>query len=77
MLRSNNDTSGLGYTSTKEGDSSKSAEERNNKGKNYKPTCHDCGKKEHNADVCRRKTTNQNVKPKIMTHCHKCNKECH
>ena len=32
--RSNNDTSRLGYTSTEEGESSKSAKERNNKGKN-------------------------------------------
>ena len=38
--RSNNDTLGLGYTSTKEGESSKVAEERNIKGKNSKPTCH-------------------------------------
>ena len=37
--RSNNDTSRLGYTSTKEGESSKSVEERSNKGKNSKPTC--------------------------------------
>ena len=37
--RSTNDTSGLGYTSTEEGESSKSAEERGNKTKNVKPTC--------------------------------------
>ena len=35
--RSNNDTSRLGFTSTKEGESSKSAEERSDKGKNTKP----------------------------------------
>ena len=38
--RSSNDTSGLGYTNTKEGESSKTTEERNNKGKNTKPTYH-------------------------------------
>ena len=38
--RSNNDTSGLGFTNTKEGESSKSVEERSDKGKNSKPTCH-------------------------------------
>ena len=75
--RSNNDTSGLGYTSTEEGESSKSAKERNKKGKNSKPTCHNYGKKGHTTNVCRRKTTNQNVKPKNMIHCHKCNKKGH
>ena len=69
--RSNNDTSGLGYTSTEEGESSKTAKERNNKGKNSKPTCHYCGKKEHTTNVCRSKNENQHVKPKNMTHCHK------
>ena len=56
--RSNNDTSRLGYTSTEEGESSKSAKERNNKGKNSKATCHNCGKKGHTANVCRSKTEN-------------------
>ena len=37
--RSNDDTTRLGYISTKEGESSKSGEQRNNKGKSYKPTC--------------------------------------
>ena len=37
--RSNNDTSGLGFTSTEEGESLKSAKERSDKGKNTKPTC--------------------------------------
>ena len=55
---SNNDTSGLGFTSTKEGESSKSVEERNNKGKNSKPTIHNCGKKGHNANACRSRTRN-------------------
>ena len=41
--RSNIDTFGLGYTSTKEGESSKSG----NEGKNSKPTCHNYGKIGH------------------------------
>ena len=56
--RSNNDTSRLGYTSTKEGESSKSAKERSNKVKNSKPSCHNCGKKGHTANACKRKTIN-------------------
>ena len=78
LLRSpryNNDTLGLGYTRTEEGESSKVAEERNIKGKNSKPTCRYCGKKGHTTNMCRRKFTNQNVKPKNITHCHKCNKQ--
>ena len=38
--RSSNDTSGLGYTSIEEGESSKTTEERSDKGKNSKPTYH-------------------------------------
>ena len=75
--RSNNDTSGLGYTSTEEGESSKVAEEKNIKGKESKPTCHFCGKKGHTTNVCRRKILNQNVRHKSMVHCHKCNKQGH
>ena len=56
--RSNNDTSGLGYTNTEEGDSSKNAEERSDKGKNTKPTCHFYGKKGHTTNVCRSKNVN-------------------
>ena len=56
--RFSNDTSGLGYTSTEEGESSKIAKQRNAKGKNSKPTCHFCGKKGHTANVCRRKNAN-------------------
>ena len=37
-LRSSRDTTGLGYISTKDGESSKTAKERNNKGKNSKLT---------------------------------------
>ena len=43
--RTNNDTSGLGYTSTKEGETSKSVEHRSDKGKDSKPTCHFCNKR--------------------------------
>ena len=50
--RSSRDTLGLGYTSTVEGESSKAAKERNNKGKDSKPTCHYCGKKGHTTNVC-------------------------
>ena len=37
--RSNNDTSRLGFTSIEEGETSKSAKQRSDKGKNSKPTC--------------------------------------
>lgn len=75
--RSNKDTARLGYTSTKEGESSKSAKEMSNKGKNSKPTCHKCGKKWHTTTVCRSKTVDQNVKHKSMVHYHKCKKQGH
>ena len=75
--RSNDDTFGLGYTNIEEGESSKSGKERRNKGKNSKPTCHNYGKISHTANVCRRKTANQNPKNKFMGHCHKCNKQGH
>ena len=65
---SNNDTFGLEYTSTGVGETSKSAEENNNKGKNSKPTFHNCGKKGHTTNVCRRNTINENVKQKSMVH---------
>ena len=67
----------MSYTRNTEGESSKVAKERNIKGNNSKPTCHNCGKKVDTANVCRSKTTNQNVKPKNMTYCHKCNKKGH
>ena len=51
--RSNNDTTRLVYTSTKEGESSKSGEKIRNKSRNYKPTCHNCGKLGHTKNVCR------------------------
>ena len=56
--RSKNDTNGLGYTSTEEGESSNTIEERNDKGKNSKPTCHFCDKKGHTTNVCRNKNAN-------------------
>ena len=64
--RSNNDTSGLGYTSTEEGESSKTAKERSDKGRNSKPTCHFSSKKGHTANVCRSKNDNQHNEPKNM-----------
>lgn len=75
--RSNSDTYGLDYTSTKEGESSKTGEERSKKGKNSKPTCHNFGKIGHTANVCRSKIANQNPKQKFIGHYHKCNKQGH
>ena len=75
--KSNNDTLGLWYTSTKEGESSKTTKKRSEKGKNSKPTCHFCGKKGHIANVCTIKNANQHEKPKNMGHYHKCNKQGH
>ena len=51
--RSNNDTLGLGFTSAEEGETSKSAEDRSDKGKNTS------GKKGHTANVCKSRKTNQ------------------
>ena len=75
--RSNNDNSGLGFTNTKEGESSKTAKKKSDKGKNTKTTCHFCGKKGHTINVCRSKKTNQQDKPKNKGHYHKCNKKGH
>ena len=77
LPRSNNDTSGLGFTSTEEGESSKSVEERSDKAKNPKPNCHFCGKKGHKYNVCKSKNVNQHDKSKNMGHYHKCNKKGH
>ena len=49
--RSSNDTIGLGFTSTEEGETSKSAEQRSDKGNNSKPTCHFYNKRGHTANV--------------------------
>ena len=48
--------------SSEEGESSKSGEKRNYKGKNYKPTCYNCGKLGHATNVCRSNNANQNPK---------------
>ena len=71
--RSAHDTSGLGYSSTEVGESSKSADQRSDKGKDPKTTCHYCNKKGHTANVCRRKRTNQHNTPKSQGYSHKCN----
>ena len=55
--RSSRDIVGLGYTSIEEGESSKTAKERNIKGKNSKPTCNYYGKKGHTTNVYRSKNT--------------------
>ena len=57
--RASNDTLGLGYTSIEQGESSKTIEEKSNKGKNTKPTCHFYGKKRHISNVCRSKNAHQ------------------
>ena len=75
--RSSRDIAGLGYISTEEGESSKTIEERNDKGKHSKPTCHYCRKKEHTANVCRSKKANDNTKTKFMAYCQKCKKQGH
>ena len=49
--RPNNDTTRLGSSNNEEGESSKSGEQRNNKCKHYKPTCHNCGKLGHTTKV--------------------------
>ena len=56
--RPSRDTIGMGYISSEERESSKTTEERNNKGKNSKPTCHYYGKKGHTTNVCRSKNEN-------------------
>ena len=75
--RSSNDTSRLGYSSTKEGESSKTTEERINKGKNNKPAYHFCGKKGHTSNVCRSKKPHQHDKSKNANYYHKCKKQGH
>ena len=75
--RSSRDTTGLGYISTKEGESSKTIEERNIKGKNSKPTCHYYGNKGHTSNVCRSKNANENVKIKSMVYYQNCKKQGH
>ena len=73
--KSSHDTSRLGYNSTEVGESSKSAEQRSDKGKNSKSTCHFCNKKGHTANVCRSRRFNQSNIPKSFYH--KCNMQGH
>ena len=75
--RSSKGTLGLRHTSIEEGESSKIVEERSEKGKNTKPTCHFCGKKGHTSNLCTSKNANQHDKPKKLGQCHKCNKQGH
>ena len=75
--RSSNDTSGPGFTSTEEGETSKSVEHRSDKGKKSKPTCHYCNKKGHTTNVCRSRKINQQNTSKSQEYCHKCNKQGH
>ena len=75
--KSSRDTTGLGYTSNEEGESSKTIEERSIKGKNSKAICHYCGKKGHTSNVCRSKNENEKAKEKSMTYYQKCKKQGH
>ena len=52
-------------------------EERSEKGKKTKPTCHLYGKKAHTTNVNMSKKTNQQEKSKNKGHYHKCNKQGH
>ena len=56
--RTNSDTTRLVYTNTKEGESSKTSEQRNANGNKSKPTCNNCGKIGHTTNFCRSKTKN-------------------
>ena len=69
--RSKNTTSRLGFNSTEEDETSKSAKQRSDKGKNSKPTCHYCNNKGHTADVFRSKRTNHHNTPKSQGYCYK------
>lgn len=75
--RSKRDTSRLGYinhfSSTKEGESSKSGEQRNDKSKGN-PTCHYCGKLGHRTDICRSKNGMQTSKPNYISNFLNCKK---
>ena len=73
--RGMNDTTELGQKSTtKKGESSKSGEQKNKKGK---PTCHYYGKFDHLANVYRRKNENRSPKQNAKGQCHKCKKQGH
>ena len=62
---------------TEECETSKSFEQRSDKGKNSKPTCHFCNKKGHTMNVCRSRKINQQNTPKIKGYCHKYNMQGH
>ena len=73
------ETSGLGYeqsSTTEEGESSKSLEQRNAKSKG-KPTCHYYGKIEHAKNICRSKNGKKNPKAKPSGNFSKCKKVGH
>ena len=75
--RTNNDTSGLGFTSIEVGETSKCVEQRSDKGKDSKPTCHYCNKKGHIANVYKSRRINQQNIPKSKGYCHKCTMQGH
>ena len=75
--RSNSDTTRLVYTSTEEGEPSKSGEQRSNTSNNYKLTCHNCRKIGHIIFFCRSNNVNQNSKKKFIGNYHKCNNQGH
>ena len=64
-MKSSSRTDGLGYSYTKQGESSTNGELMNAKSKK-KPTCYHCGKLGHTANICRRKHGMQNPKPKFI-----------
>ena len=67
--RTNNDTSGLRYTSIEISESSMDVEKRSDKGKDSKPTCHYYNKRGHTANVCRSRRINQQNIPKSKGYC--------
>ena len=78
--RSSNDTSRLGhikkYSSTKEGESSKSGEEINVKPK-VKPTCYHCGRIGHIGNICGSRIVKKKPKPKFISNYFHCKKQGH
>ena len=75
--RSNNDTIGLVYSTTKKGESSRSGDKRKIKVKKNKPTRHHYGKLGHIENVCKRSIGNKNPKKKLNEHCHNYKKQGH
>ena len=67
--RRSGDRAGLGLneqSSTKEGESSKSEEQKTAKPKDKRPTCHHCGKLGHTTNICRRKHGKSDSNPSSM-----------